>query len=78
MFPLAIMPMSAFTYVHTSSECPDRSASVIISPDFLRMAFWMALISGRLLAMSKHMSSSFRFPGTKVEETLHSPPVIRS
>ncbi len=78
MFPFAIMPMSAFTYVQTSSECPDRSASAIISPDFLRIAFWIALISGRLFAMSKHMSSSFRFPGTKVEDTLTVPLVIRS
>jgi hypothetical protein len=49
-----------------------------MSPDFLRIAFWMALISGRLFAMSKHMSSSFRLPGTNVDDTLALPPVILS
>ena len=43
---------------------------MIILPDFLRMPFCSALVSGRLRAKSKHISSSFRLPGTKVAETL--------
>jgi hypothetical protein len=43
---------------------------MIILPLFLRMPFCSALVSGRLRAKSKHISSSFRLPGTKVAETL--------
>jgi hypothetical protein len=43
---------------------------MIILPDFLRMPFCSALVSGSDRAKSKHMSSSFRLPGTKVAETL--------
>ena len=47
-----------------------RSASMIILPLFLRMPFCSAFVSGRLRAKSKHISSSFRLPGTNVAETL--------
>ena len=43
---------------------------MIILPDFLRMPFCSALVSGRLRAKSKHISSSFRLPGTKVADDL--------
>ena len=46
------------------------AASMIIAPLFLRMPLLIALISGRLLSMSKHMISSFRLPGTNVDATL--------
>ena len=68
--PPCIMPRSAFTYVQTSSDWPSRSASMMNLPDFLRMPFCSALVSGRLRAKSKHISSSFRLPGTNVAETL--------
>ncbi|MNC94276.1 hypothetical protein D3C83_110900 [compost metagenome] len=55
--------------MQTSSECPSRSASMIILPDFLRMPFCSALVSGRLRAKSKHITSSLRLPGTKVAAT---------
>ena len=42
---------------------------MIILPLFLRMPFCSALVSGRLRAKSKHISNSFRLPGTKVAET---------
>jgi len=42
---------------------------MIILPDFLRMPFCSALVSGRLRAKSKHISSSLRLPGTKVADT---------
>ncbi len=68
--PPSIMPRSAFTYVQTSSDWPSRSASMMNLPDFLRMPFCSALVSGRLRAKSKHISSSLRLPGTKVADTL--------
>jgi hypothetical protein len=43
---------------------------MIILPLFLRMPFCSALVSGRLRAKSKHISSSLRLPGTKVAATL--------
>jgi hypothetical protein len=70
MSPPSIMPRSDFTYVQTSSEWPSRSASMMNLPLFLRMPFCSAFVSGRLRAKSKHISSSFRLPGTKVAETL--------
>ena len=41
---------------------------MIILPDFLRMPFCSASVSGSRRAKSKHISSSFRLPGTKVAE----------
>jgi hypothetical protein len=43
---------------------------MIILPERLRMPFCSALVSGRLRAKSKHIRSSFRFPGTNVADTL--------
>jgi hypothetical protein len=74
--PPCIMPRSALTYVHTSSDWPSRSASMMNLPDFLRRPFCSALVSGRLRAKSKHIKSSLRFPGTKVADTLR--PVCRA
>ena len=57
----------------TSWNAPKEGAytlSMIILPLFLRMPFCSALVSGRLRAKSKHISNSFRLPGTKVAETL--------